>query len=338
MENFDRPMLTILRVYSEDNVQVCLCGSENCRGILGPTTLQQKKKSRATKTMDTVKAAVKGVKRKAKEMIGLQGDDDSDSDDDKPRQKRRRTVNTQAMLSKVGRQVSNMSSGSEPAVQPMSEIELAAQKQSREERALKRSASLITLNSRVAEGRITKSRRSRSSFHVSDLPKAKTSGRRSMPALREPSPSPSATSESTTPLRVSPRAKSSKSRIHDLKDGIMKRGEDLFKAAIGSFVAGDASSSSQLSRSKSLASGSTSMRQAKLSFASTGSLGLQVSPEKAKLVIEEEEAVGKGPRIPKRSSSLAGTTKGRGRKVGDVAKAAGAEERGKKSGKRISGT
>jgi hypothetical protein len=290
--------------------------------------------------MDTVKAAVKGVKRKAKEMIGLQDDSDSDSEAENSRQKRRRTVDPRAILSKVGRQVSNVSSGSEPAVQPMSEMELAAQKQSREERALKRSASLITLNSRFAEGRVTQSRSSRSSFHVSEMPKAtKTSSRRSMPALREPSPSPSGVSEPTTPVRVSPRAKTSKNRIHDLKDGIMKRGEDLFKAAMGSFAAGDAPSSSSLSRTKSLASGSSSMRQAKLSFASTGSLGLKVSPEKVKTTAVAEETVARGPAIPKRGSSLAGTSAaGRARKAVAVAKAGVMGEAGvRKSVRRVSG-
>jgi len=273
--------------------------------------------------MDSVKAAVKGVKRKAKEMIGLQDDSDSDSEVENSRQKRRRTADPRSMLGKVGRQVSNVSSGSEPAVQPMSEMELAAQKQSRKERALKRSASLITLNSRVAEGRVTKSRHSRSSFHVSEMPKAsKASSRRSMPALREPSLSPSDSSEPTTPVRVSPRAKQSKSRIHDLKDGFLKRGEDLFKAAMGSFTAGDAPSSGSHSRTKPLSSGPASMRQAKLSFASTGSLGLTVSPEKKKpTAITEDETVARGPKIPKRGSSLHKTSVGvRARRAVAVAK------------------
>jgi hypothetical protein len=321
-------------VYSEDNVQVCLCRAENCRGILGPTTLQPKKKSTTSKAMDSVKAAVKGVKRKAREMIGLEDDDDSDSEAGNSRQKRRRIMDPRAMLSKVGQQISNVSSGSEPAVQPISEQELTAQKQSREDRALKRSASLITLNSRVAGGRVTKSRSTRSSFHVSEIPKAKkTSNRRSTSALRAPSPSPySAASELRTPVRVSPRVKAPKSRIHDLKDGIMKRGEDLFKAALGSFAAGDAISRSSLPRTKSHGSDQSSMRQARLSFAPTGSLGLKVSPEKAKPVVVEEEMAPKrwagGPQIPKRGSSLTKTTAGgRARNTGSAAKS---EEAGAK--------
>lgn len=327
------------RVYSEDNVQVCLCGSENCRGILGPTTLQQKKKSRALKTIDSVKAAVKGVKRKAKEMIGLQEESESDSDFDIPRQKRRRMADPRGILNKVGRQLSDISSGSEPAVQPMSEVELAAQKQSREERALKRSASLITLNSRVAEGRVTKSRSSRASFRVSEMPKSKTSDHRSTLARGDSSRSPSIDSEPTTPVRASPRARDSKNRIHDLTEGILKRGEDLFKAAIGSFVAGDAPSTTARSRTKTVAPGSA-MRQAKLSFASTGSLGLKVSPEKPKaVVVDEEESVGRGPTIPKRGSSLAGISAARrARKAASIAKHGILGEAGvRKTVRRVSG-
>lgn len=277
--------------------------------------------------MDTVKAAVKGVKRKAKEMIGLQEDSESDSNDERSHPKRRRIADPRSMLGKVGRQISNVSSGSEPAVQPMSEAELTAQKQSREERALKRSASLITLNSRVAEGRVTKSRRSRASFHVSDMPKTtKASNRRSIHALRKPSPSPSEDeSEPSTPVRVSPRPRTSKSRFNDVADNIMKRGEDLFKAAMGSFVAGDAPSTTAPNRTKTIAPGSASgMRQAKLSFASTGSLVLKSSPLKPKSFAaeeEDEETDVKGPKIPKRGSSLAGTSAaGRARKAVNVAK------------------
>lgn len=321
------------RVYSENNVQVCLCGSENCRGILGPTALQQKKKSGASKTMDKLKAAVKGAKRKAKEMIGLQDDSESDSDDESSRPKRRRMADARTMLGRVGKQISNVSSASEPAVQPLSDAELAAQKHSREERALKRSASLITLHSRVAEGRVTKSRSSRASFNVSDMPKAaiaaKSAKRRSMPPLREPSPSTSedeSDSEPSTPVRVSPQATSSKSRMLDLPAGILKRGEVLFKAAMGSFVAGDAPSTTAPNRTKKIAPESGSgMRQAKLSFASTGSLILKSSPAKTRTVVneeeEEKEVAATGPKIPKRGSSLAGTSAaGRARKAVNVAK------------------
>ncbi|KAE9963101.1 hypothetical protein BLS_009687 [Venturia inaequalis] len=319
-------------VYSEDNVQVCLCGSENCRGILGPTTLQQKKKSRASKTIDTVKAAVKGVKRKAKEMIGLQEDSESDSDGESSHPKRRRIADPRSMLSKVGRQISNVSSGSEPTVQPMSKAELAVQKQSREERALKRSASLITLDSRVAEGRVTKSRSSRASFHVLDIPKStKASNRRSMPTLRESSLSTSedeSESEPSTPVRDSPEAKPSKSRLFDLPAGILKRGEDLYKAAMGSFIAGEAPATTAPKRTKTMppAGSSSGMRQAKLSFGTAGSLVLKSSPAKPKAVVEEEEEedeeeeVVKGPKIPKRGSSLVRTSAaGRARKVVSVA-------------------
>ncbi|TLD25730.1 SET domain-containing protein [Venturia nashicola] len=340
-------------VYSEDNVQVCLCGSENCRGILGPKTLQQKKKSRASKTMDTVKAAVQGVKRKAKEMIGLQEDSESDSDDESSRPKRRRIADPRSMLGKVGRQSSNVSSGSEPAVQPMSGAELAAQKQSREERALKRSSSLMTANSRVTEGMVTKSRRSKASFHVSGVPQAiKALNRRSMPAPRDPSPSTSedeSDSDPSTPVSVSPQVKAPKPRVFDLPAGILKRGEDLFKAAMGSFVAGDVPSSTAPNRTKNIPPGSLlGMRQAKLSFGSTGGLVLKSSPAKPKPAAvaeeeevveeEEEEVVVKGPKIPKRGSSLGGSKAARARKAVVVAKHGVLGEAGvKKSIRLVSG-
>lgn len=294
--------------------------------------------------MDSVKAAVKGVKRKAKEMIGLHEDSELDSETEESHPKRRRITNPRNMLGKIGRQISNSSSGSEPAVQPMSEAELAAQKQSREDRAAKRSASLITLDSRVAEGRVTKSRSSRASFHVSDMPKVtKASKRHSMPALPEPSPSFSEDgSELSTPVGASPQAKRPKSRILDLPAGIVKRAEDLYNAAMGSFIAGDAPSTTAPNRTKTVAPASASgMRQAKLSFASTGSLVLKSSPVKSKSVDsdEEEELLVKGPKIPKRGSSLAGTSAaGRARKAVNVAKHGVLGKAGvRKSIRRVSG-
>jgi len=70
--------------FSAKNVQECRCGSENCRGVLGPKPKDQKPIKETIK--DAVKGAVKAgkaVKRKAKELLA--GDDDSDAPTPKKR-------------------------------------------------------------------------------------------------------------------------------------------------------------------------------------------------------------------------------------------------------------
>jgi histone-lysine N-methyltransferase ASH1L len=54
--------------FSAKNVQTCLCGSENCRGFLGPRPRGVKPPK--TDLKKTVKGAVKAGKRKLKEMMG----------------------------------------------------------------------------------------------------------------------------------------------------------------------------------------------------------------------------------------------------------------------------
>ncbi|KAH8590256.1 hypothetical protein B0O99DRAFT_521715 [Bisporella sp. PMI_857] len=60
--------------FSAKNVQECRCGSDNCRGVLGPKPKDPKPIKEAIK--DTVKGAGKAVKRKISQMLG--GEDDSD--------------------------------------------------------------------------------------------------------------------------------------------------------------------------------------------------------------------------------------------------------------------
>jgi len=70
--------------FSAKNVQECRCGSENCRGVLGPKPKDPKPIKETIK--DAVKGAVKAgkaVKRKAKELLA--GDDDSDAPTPKKR-------------------------------------------------------------------------------------------------------------------------------------------------------------------------------------------------------------------------------------------------------------
>ncbi|EXU96232.1 histone-lysine n-methyltransferase [Metarhizium robertsii] len=54
--------------FSAKNVQKCLCGEHNCRGVLGPKPRDVK--SSKTDIKKTVKATVKAGKRKLKELIG----------------------------------------------------------------------------------------------------------------------------------------------------------------------------------------------------------------------------------------------------------------------------
>src|SRR4051812_3399031 len=62
--------------FSAKNVQTCRCGSDNCRGVLGPKPKDQKPVKETIK--DAVKATKKFGKRKFKEVFGVGDDDDSD--------------------------------------------------------------------------------------------------------------------------------------------------------------------------------------------------------------------------------------------------------------------
>ncbi|KAM6535671.1 hypothetical protein FALCPG4_005220 [Fusarium falciforme] len=82
----DRPIMTGEELtydynfdpFSAKNVQKCLCGEPNCRGVLGPKPREVKPpKSDAKNTVkDAVKGAVKAGKRKLKELIGDDGGKD----------------------------------------------------------------------------------------------------------------------------------------------------------------------------------------------------------------------------------------------------------------------
>jgi histone-lysine N-methyltransferase ASH1L len=54
--------------FSAKNVQTCLCGSHNCRGVLGPKSRDVKPPK--TDIKKTVKATVKAGKRKLKDLMG----------------------------------------------------------------------------------------------------------------------------------------------------------------------------------------------------------------------------------------------------------------------------
>jgi histone-lysine N-methyltransferase ASH1L len=81
--------------FSAKNVQSCLCGEPNCRGILGPRTREQKAKPELQKK---VKNAVKAGKRKLQEMMG-----NEPTSSNKP--KRPRITSTKEALATVGLQM-----------------------------------------------------------------------------------------------------------------------------------------------------------------------------------------------------------------------------------------
>ncbi|GKU20945.1 unnamed protein product [Fusarium langsethiae] len=58
--------------FSAKNVQKCLCGEPNCRGVLGPKPREVKQPK--TDLKNAVKGAVKAGKRKLKELVGDEGD------------------------------------------------------------------------------------------------------------------------------------------------------------------------------------------------------------------------------------------------------------------------
>jgi histone-lysine N-methyltransferase ASH1L len=68
--------------FSAKNVQECRCGSDNCRGVLGPKPKPPVKES----IKEAVKAGVKAGKRKLKELLG---GDVEDSDNSRSPKKRK---------------------------------------------------------------------------------------------------------------------------------------------------------------------------------------------------------------------------------------------------------
>jgi histone-lysine N-methyltransferase ASH1L len=62
--------------FSAKNVQACRCGSDNCRGVLGPKPKDQKPVKETIK--DAIKATKKLGKRKLLEVFGVGNEDESD--------------------------------------------------------------------------------------------------------------------------------------------------------------------------------------------------------------------------------------------------------------------
>jgi histone-lysine N-methyltransferase ASH1L len=71
--------------FSAKNVQECRCGSDNCRGVLGPRPKDQKIVKEGIK--EAVKAGVKAGKRKLKELLG-EDEDNNDVDSRSPKKRK----------------------------------------------------------------------------------------------------------------------------------------------------------------------------------------------------------------------------------------------------------
>ncbi|KAM4061231.1 SET domain-containing protein [Hirsutella rhossiliensis] len=85
--------------FSAKNVQSCLCGEANCRGVLGPKPREVKAPKTDLRT--AVKATVKAGKRKLKELIGDEADDGNASST-KKRKKIQPATKSKASLSSAG--------------------------------------------------------------------------------------------------------------------------------------------------------------------------------------------------------------------------------------------
>ncbi|KAK0725714.1 hypothetical protein B0H67DRAFT_642099 [Lasiosphaeris hirsuta] len=83
----DRPIMTGEELtydynfdpFSAKNVQKCLCGSPNCRGVLGPKPKEVKPPKPPKDEKKGVKGSVKAGKRKLKELLSGDRDDEDDS-------------------------------------------------------------------------------------------------------------------------------------------------------------------------------------------------------------------------------------------------------------------
>ena len=88
--------------FSAKNVQACRCGSDNCRGVLGPRPKDQKV-IKATTIKDVVKAGLKAGKRKLQQMIG-----DDEDDEDAQVQKKRKTKTATGVKSSISTATTNV--------------------------------------------------------------------------------------------------------------------------------------------------------------------------------------------------------------------------------------
>ncbi|KAK6580691.1 hypothetical protein PZA11_006927 [Diplocarpon coronariae] len=108
--------------FSAKNVQECRCGSENCRGVLGPKPKPNPKDPKPVK--ETIKAAVKATvkagratvtagKRKLKELLG---GDETEDDADVPSPKKRKMKAATGVKQSSSRSSTQMAKGAGKAI------------------------------------------------------------------------------------------------------------------------------------------------------------------------------------------------------------------------------
>ncbi|KAK3372421.1 hypothetical protein B0H63DRAFT_295013 [Podospora didyma] len=141
--------------FSAKNVQKCLCGSPNCRGVLGPKP-KEAKPPKAPKEVKSVRGSVKAGKRKLKELLA--GGDGSDG---KATKKLKVVKKTKASFSAKGLKAAKGAAT-----------------------AIKRSASSISVSATTAIGAAKKTKRAyvrRSTTNV--LTKTKTYSKKGSPKV-----------------------------------------------------------------------------------------------------------------------------------------------------------
>lgn len=90
--------------FSAKNVQECRCGSDNCRGVLGPRPKDQKV-TKTTTLKEVVKAGIKAGKRKLQHMIG-----DDEDDEDAQISKKRKTKAATGVKRSISTATTNVAS------------------------------------------------------------------------------------------------------------------------------------------------------------------------------------------------------------------------------------
>ncbi|KAL1796965.1 hypothetical protein ACET3X_005505 [Alternaria dauci] len=132
--------------FSQKNIQECRCGTESCRGVLGP------KPKKPIEEKSIASALIAGTKRKLQDLLGSRRAG-SESTQNSP--KKRKMLNGKAASAKAKNAFARLESARERAEREANE--LSRQNASRENRALKRSNSGTTdkrtrsTNSRAAK-------------------------------------------------------------------------------------------------------------------------------------------------------------------------------------------
>lgn len=122
--------LTPQSPFSQKNIQECRCGTESCRGVLGP------KPKKPVEERSIASALISGTKRKLQDFLGS-GRAKSESNANSP--KKRRVHIGKAPTTKLRNSKTATTAAREQA--DMDAVELSRQIASREDRAMKRSSS-----------------------------------------------------------------------------------------------------------------------------------------------------------------------------------------------------